>query len=200
MMTAGEMHPEKIAVLKEWVNSYSDDMLSWAVYKTSDRQTGEDLVQETFIAAFKSFDSFKQKSQPKTWLFSILNNKVNDYHRKKFRQQTFTESALRQEDKNSGINDLFDSHDKWKKNREPHSWSHEEENLLDNQEFRTVLQGCLEELPGNWCTAIHLKYMEEKDGRVICQELGITPSNFWQILHRAKLRLRECIEINWFNI
>jgi len=198
-MMASEIGPEKITILKEWVKTYSDDMLSWALYRTSDRQSGEDLVQETFIAAFKSFDSFKQKSQPKTWLYSILNNKLTDYHRRKFRQQTYTESALRKEDKKAGINDLFDSHDKWNKKREPHSWGPEEENLLDNLEFRTALQGCLEELPENWFSAIQLKYLEEKDGQVICQELEITPSNFWQILHRAKLRLRECLEINWFN-
>ena len=116
-MTAGEAHTEIVTTLKEWVNSYSDAMLSWAVYKTSNRQASEDLVQETFMAAFKSFDSFKQKSHPKTWLFSILNNKVTDYHRKNFRQQTFTESALRKEDKTSGINDLFDSHGKCSKDR-----------------------------------------------------------------------------------
>jgi len=198
-MTASDLHAEKVTILKEWVSSYSDAMLSWALYKISDRQSSEDLVQETFIAAFKSFDSFQQKSKPKTWLFSILNNKLTDYHRKKFRQQTYTESALRKDGKNMGINDLFDSHSKWKKDREPHAWADAEENLLDDHDFRTVLHGCLEELPGNWNSAIQLKYLEEKDGKVICQELGITPSNFWQILHRAKLRLRECIEINWFT-
>ncbi len=199
MMTAGEAHNKKISTLKEWVNSYSDAMLSWAVYKTSDQKASEDLVQETFIAAFNSFDSFNQKSQPKTWLFSILNNKVTDYHRKNFRQQTYTESALRKEDKSSGITTLFDSYGKWTKEREPQTWDYESENLLDNEEFRTVFQGCLEKLPGNWFSAVQLKYLEEKDGRIICQELGITPSNFWQILHRAKLRLRECMETNWFN-
>ncbi|MCK5276978.1 MAG: RNA polymerase subunit sigma, partial [Cyclobacteriaceae bacterium] len=50
------------------------------------------------------------------------------------------------------------------------------------------------------CSAIHLKYLEEKDGKEICQELGITSSNYWQILHRAKLQLRICIEENWFKL
>ena len=198
-MTAAETQPDKVSSLKEWVNSYADEMLSWAVYRTSDRETAEDLVQETFIAAFKSYDSFQQKSQPRTWLFSILNNKLTDYHRKKFRQQTYTESAILKEDKKTGISDLFNVHDKWNKEREPHPWSYEEEHLLDNAEFQDALKKCLDELPENWFSAISLKYLEEKEGKVICQELGITPSNFWQILHRAKLRLRECIEINWFS-
>jgi len=70
---------------------------------------------------------------------------------------------------------------------------------LDNVEFKSVMENCMKKLPDTWFSAIHLKYLEEKDGKVICQELGITPSNFWQILHRAKVQLRACIEKNWFK-
>jgi RNA polymerase sigma-70 factor (ECF subfamily) len=45
---------------------------------------------------------------------------------------------------------------------------------------------------------MQLKYLEQKDGKEICQDLGITSSNFWQILCRAKLQVRACIEKNWF--
>ena len=31
----------------------------------------------------------------------------------------------------------------------------------------------------------------------ICKEIGITPTNLWVILHRARLSLRECIEMKW---
>jgi RNA polymerase sigma-70 factor (ECF subfamily) len=46
------------------------------IFKTSSKEIAEDLVQDTFLAAFHKIDSFEGKSQPKTWLFSILNNKV----------------------------------------------------------------------------------------------------------------------------
>jgi len=39
----------------------------------------------------------------------------------------------------------------------------------------------------------------DMESEEICQELEITPTNYWQIMHRAKLQLRECIENNWFN-
>jgi RNA polymerase sigma-70 factor (ECF subfamily) len=51
------------------------------IFKTSSKEIAEDLVQDTFLAAFHKIDSFEGKSQPKTWLFSILNNKVIDYYR-----------------------------------------------------------------------------------------------------------------------
>ncbi|WP_418262403.1 RNA polymerase sigma factor [Flavobacterium faecale] len=68
-------------VLEKWVHQFSDELYSWALYKTSSKETAEDLVQETFLAAYNKIDSFQEKSQPKTWLFSILNNKVVDYYR-----------------------------------------------------------------------------------------------------------------------
>ena len=59
--------------LTNWVNQFSDDLLSWAIFKVSDTQLAQDLVQDTFLAAADKFDSFREESSPKTWLFSILN-------------------------------------------------------------------------------------------------------------------------------
>jgi DNA-directed RNA polymerase specialized sigma24 family protein len=61
------------------------------------------------------------------------------------------------------------------------------------------LQLCMENLPALWFSAVQLKYLEGKKGELICQELQIAPTNFWQILHRAKLQLRKCLENNWFK-
>lgn len=58
------------ATIKCLVEMYSDNMYSWALHKTSSKETAEDLVQETFLAAVQSFDKFKGDSNPKTWLFS----------------------------------------------------------------------------------------------------------------------------------
>jgi len=54
-------------------------------------------------------------------------------------------------------------------------------------------------LPGQWNASLVLKYIEEKESAKVCQELQISQTNYWQILHRAKLHLRKCIELNWFS-
>jgi RNA polymerase sigma factor (sigma-70 family) len=149
--------------IKCWVELYSDNLYSWALHKTSSKEVAEDLVQETFMAAVQSFGKFEEKSNPKTWLFAILNNKINDHHRNNFRRPTINEETF--------LNKFFDQNEDWK----------------------------AEERPDNWFSAVQLKYLEEKNGELICQELGITPTNFWQILHRAKLQLRKCLETNWFK-
>jgi len=57
----------------------------------------------------------------------------------------------------------------------------------------------MENLPLQWNAAVQLKYLEQKDGQEICQDLQISPSNFWQLIHRAKLQLRKCLELHWFK-
>jgi len=175
-----------------WVELYSDNLFSWAMYKTSDRIIAEDLVQDTFLAAVQSFDKFEGKSNPKTWLFSILNNKINDFHRNNFRKQSKKDTF--------SLDEYFDEDGHWKLNSIPQTWPDETTHLLDTVEFKEVFENCLKKLPENWFSAIHLKYIEESKGELICKELGITPTNFWQILHRAKLQLRKCLELHWFKL
>ena len=183
--------PALSATLKSWVELYSDSMYSWALHKTSNKETAEDLVQETFLACIQSYDKFKGQSNAKTWLFSILNNKINDHYRNSYRKS--------KHEGNSGPEVFFDGEGRWIANQRPQPWPENGENLLDNAEFLEVLQECLGRLPINWHYAIRLKFMDEKNGEHICQELGISNTNFWQILHRAKLQLRKCLELEWFK-
>jgi RNA polymerase sigma-70 factor (TIGR02943 family) len=182
-------------ILENWVNQFSDELFSWALYKTSSKETAEDLVQETFLAAFHKIDTFQGKSQPKTWLFSILNNKVIDYYRlsAKTTKQTFSISE------NSGYelsDGLFNETENWKNNDINPIWDQEEE-LLDNPEFNNIMQDCMEDLPQKWKFAVTSKYLTDKNADEICQELEITSSNYWQIVHRAKLLLKKCLEMKW---
>ncbi|MGO4817662.1 sigma-70 family RNA polymerase sigma factor [Flavobacterium sp. W22_SRS_FP1] len=182
-------------LLENWVNQFSDELYCWAFYKTSSKETAEDLVQETFLSAFHKINTFQGNSQPKTWLFSILNNKVIDYYRKsaKTTKKTFSLTET------SGVNlseGLFNTYGCWNSNDIKAIWEQEEE-LLDNPEFNLVMQECMNDLPHKWKIALVSKYLSDKDTTEICQELEITPSNYWQIVHRSKLLLRKCLEMKW---
>jgi RNA polymerase sigma-70 factor (TIGR02943 family) len=187
------------AILESWVRQYTDAMYTWALYKTSNKESAEDLVQDTFLTAHQQLGKFRGESNPKTWLFAILNNKIAEHYRKKYRdpvQMNDQEGSL----PGSHIFVMvFDEDDRWKKKEKPINWNADEDHLLDNKEFNIVLTSCLGKLPDNWRSAINLKYIEQKKGEIICQELDIAATNFWQILHRAKLQLRKCLETNWFK-
>lgn len=182
-------------ILENWVNEYSDALYSWAFYKTSSKETAEDLVQDTFLAAFNKLDSFKGKSQPKTWLFSILNNKVIDHYR--LSAKTTKQTISLSEEKGYEISDgFFDENENWKSNAIHPIWNQDQE-LLDDPNFNNVMQLCMDDLPQNWKYAVTSKYLTDKDANEICQYLNITVSNYWQIIHRAKLVLKKCLEMKW---
>ena len=185
--------------VKCWVDLYTDKMYTWAFHKTSSKEIAEDLVQDTFLAAFQSISKFECKSDPKTWLFAILNNKISDHFRKKFRNPTITESQANANPGESLLDSLFDANGQWKKEERPVAWETPDIHLLDDEAFVKVLRACMGKLPESWMAALQLKYLEEKKGDIICQELGIAPTNFWQVLHRAKLQLRKCLENHWFK-
>jgi len=191
-----EVETEKPKIIFEnWVNEYSDTLYSWALYKTSVKEIAEDLVQDTFMSAYHKIDSFKGNSQPKTWLFTILNNKIIDFYRKnaKIKKHEF---KISEKEGFQLSDDLFDETNSWKDREVDPIWDNEE-HLLDNKNFNGVFANCIGGLPKKWNIAITSKYLTGKKTDEICQELGVTVSNYWQIVHRSKLLLKECLETNW---
>ncbi len=176
------------------ITKYADQLYSWAFYHTNKSEIAQDLVQDTYYAAIKSLPKFENKSNIKTWLFSILNNKIYDFHRKNFKNVVFNSTQLPGNEGKDILETQFDSNGSWKQRDQIHEWDESENNLLDNPEFNDLLQSCMEQLPEKWFSAVQMKYLLEKDGSEICKELDISPSNFWQILHRSKLKLKTCLE------
>lgn len=176
--------------IQHWVDQYADALYSWAVHKVNDTHLGEDLVQETFLAAFKSYDRFEGKSHPKTWLFSILNRKIIDYYRKKASQERLNPT-------NDNPHAFFDTHGNWQANGFEDLWT-ADEHLLDSLDFQEVFQRCMNHLSASKKAVLEAKYLVGKKAEDICKELEITPSNYWQLLHRGKLSLKNCLETHWF--
>jgi len=185
------MTTDTTKILSDWVNEYADGLLSWAVHKVSDTELAKDLVQDTFLAASEKLDGFRGDSSPKTWLYSILNFKIIDHYRAKVKQPVKLG--------NQSFSSFFTGDGEWIQQKRPKDWHEEEQHLLDNSDFQEVLKKCMDALPEKWSACVKLKYLLKKTGDEVCQELDITPTNFWQIIHRAKLNLRDCIETNWFN-
>lgn len=166
----------------ELVNFHTGEMLRFTISKVSSKEDAEDIVQDTFLDAFKSYEGFEGRSSPKTWLFSILKNKIFDYHRKRFKLSA-----------ESGVDDeyiYFDENGSWKKQFQPHDWPVES----NNTKLVEYLKTCIERLPVPLLSTIQLKYFSDLKAEKICQELNISKTNYWQMLHRVRLRLRNCIE------
>ena len=185
------MAEKKVPDLAEWVEKYTSDLYAWALHKISDGELANDLVQDTFMAAAEKQSSFKGESSPKTYLFSILNHKIIDHYRKKVHKPVNMESPV--------LSRFFSEDGEWHDNKRPREWHEDEGNLLDDDDFQTVLNDCINDLPDKWNACVTSKYLMDKKTEEICQDLEISTTNYWQMMHRAKLQLRECIDENWFN-
>lgn len=184
-----------------WVKEYLDELINYTYFKTSDQIAAENIVQDTFEAVIKGFDNFEQKSSPKTWIYGILKNKIRDFYKSKNISNKFINLDFSDSDGDEDILDkFFDENGKWKNNQKPQTWHFEEEqNLLDNHDFQKIMIECIEYLPDKWKECIKLKYLVQSKGKEICNILEINQTNYWQMLHRAKLQLRDCLDNNWFK-
>lgn len=183
-----------------WVERHADALFAFAMARLRKQEVAEDLVQDTFLSAWKARDSFQAQASEKTWLISILKRKIIDHYRKKSTQNEL--NVLDNEENGPFINRFFsegndDGH--WHANTAPVEWRKDFATSIESEEFYKVLQNCMDKLPEKWAAVFTLKNMDDLDSDEICKELGISPSNYWVIMHRAKLQLRECMEKNWFN-
>lgn len=178
----------------KWVNDHGDYLYNFAWSRVQSKEIAEDLVQETFISALKSLKSFRGDSSELTWLTAILKRKVIDHYRKASTRKETSASHFAKPFEKEGA---FEGH--WILERAPKDWSTHEENPLQQEEFQGIMEECLSHLPPKWHSVFILKVMEEISSDEVCKEIGCTPSNLWVMLHRARLQLRECIEIKWLK-
>lgn len=176
-----------------WVDTHGAALLAYAVPRVRDQQTAEDLVQETFLAALQA-DNFRGDAQERTWLISILRNKICDHFRRLARERTHASG----EDVDPVVDGMWaKGMEHWTK--EPNRWLVDDEALLSNREFWDIFHACLGALPSRQAAAFVLRMMEDVDAERVCQDLEITATNLWVMLHRARCRLRACLEERWFT-
>ena len=178
-----------------WPDRYGDELYSFALARVRCEEDAEELVQETLLSALGALGSFRGDSSERTWLFLILRRKIIDHYRRQARSPFVPlETAAAEE---SAFFRPQDGH--WKEEQYPQAWNVRADDVLEQQELRQTMQLCQDGLPTRHGAVFVLHFMEELTADEICQELNITVSNYWVIVHRTKLHLRKCLEKNWFG-
>ncbi len=175
-----------------WIHLYSDYLFNYTISRVNDREIAQDLVQETFLAGLKSMANFKGEASERTWLISILKRKIIDYYRK-------INSNKGQAEVRMGYNTDSDSEGDWLEERVADPFDKTAEDSLENIELGDAIYDCLSKLPEKQAEVFKMKTILGYETETICNELGITPSNLWVIIHRARTALAECMEENWFE-
>jgi RNA polymerase sigma-70 factor (ECF subfamily) len=155
----------------------------------------EDVVSETLIAALEGAGRFEGQSQVKTWVVGILKHKIIDQFRKNGREVSV--EAEQEASEAETFDEIFveDGHFR---DRPLPTWGDPEACLSRNQ-FLEVLQACVDRLPAGLARIFMMREWLEYETDEICKEMGITSTNCFVMLYRARMRLRECLELNWFG-
>jgi RNA polymerase sigma-70 factor (ECF subfamily) len=193
-----ETRTVKLSDPERWVEEHGDYLFKYALSRLRDPARAEDLVQETFLAALKGSKDFQGRSSEKSWLVGILKNKICDFHRKASRETSFTDLEFYSDEESDRF--IAEGHfkDGWIHELGPQEWSNPGANL-DNEAFWQTYRDCSNKLPKNVSTVFNLREVDGVESKEICAMLNISENNLWVMLHRARMALRRCLELNWFG-
>jgi RNA polymerase sigma-70 factor (ECF subfamily) len=169
-------------------------LVRFAQLQLRNEALAEDAVQDALMAVLEKPASFRGQSSLRTYVTGILKFKIIDNLRLSLRERQ-VEVADAQSD-GDALDALFvaDGHTR----EMPREWG-DPDGTLHEKDFFRVLEVCMEKLPEQTARIFLMREWLEFDTGEICKELSISSSNVWVILYRARLRLRECLDLNWFG-
>jgi RNA polymerase sigma-70 factor (ECF subfamily) len=176
-----------------WVDDHGDALHGYAMLRLRDADLAAEVVQETFLDALKGRSRFLGESSERTWLIGILKHKIIDQFRRRARRERGTGG----DDPPDFDGEFFDERGAWKV--PVGRWAELPDLAVERAEFWEVFRTCLAELPPNHAEVFTLSELEGLPGPEVCKILGITPTNLWARLHRARLQLRRSLEARWFG-
>jgi len=179
---------------EQQVADLRDYLLKFARLQLRNETWAEDVVSEVVLAALNKPQAFGNRSQLKTWLVGILKHKVIDAIRQRKREVCLDDGENSHEDPLDYLGFKADGH----YSEPPASWGNPEQQASSRQFFQ-VLEACAEQLPAMQGRLFLMREWLELSSEEICKELQLTPTNLYVQLHRARLRLRECLELNWYG-
>ncbi len=175
----------------KWIDAYADYLFNYTITRVNDRNIAQDIVQDTFYAGLKSMKNFKGEASERTWLVSILKRKIIDYYRK-------INSKKGQAEVRMSYNSDTESEGDWLEERVADPFDKTAEDTIENTELGLAIHDCLDKLPQKQALVFKMKTIQGYETEAICNDLNITPSNLWVIIHRARTAMAACLEENWF--
>ncbi len=198
-MSDDQQHPKDGSTdargrVESWLAAYGDALYAFALQRLGQSQDAEDAVQEALLAAMRSAEHFRGDSTERTWLTGILLHKVQDLLRKRARESAWKERVA---DELAAESPMFRGG--FFRER-PIDWDRGlPEHALQSAELRSFLLKEIERLPPAMRAAFCLRELDDVSTEEVCQVLGVTATNLWTLVHRAKVRLREAVTRKWLD-
>lgn len=189
----GQLEARKAELL-----DHADMLFRYALTRTGDRQTAEDLVQDTLLTALSKISSFEGRSSMSTWLIGILRHKILDHIRWRSRHPGDLPNA-RDDDSSGGDDVWFSLSGAWRvdPNVGLEVLDETPERILERSELRIAILHCVDGLPPGLHRIYVLRELEEQEPQDVCEVTGVTRGSLAVLLHRARQSLRRCLQALW---
>ena len=167
-------------------------LLKVARIELRDDHQAEDCVSDVLTQAYEHREKFRGDSSLRTWLISILKNRIIDLLRKQWREQPIEESPSGEQE----FDNVFDDTGHY---AQMPSAVRDPEALCQEDGFLSAVQRCVDLLPKRIGQVFVLREVLGTETKELCKELGMTASNVWVQLYRARMMLRTCLEKRGFG-
>jgi RNA polymerase sigma-70 factor, ECF subfamily len=169
-------------------------LLRFAQMQLRDAALSEDAVSETMLAILERPEQFEGRSSLRTYATGILKFKVIDILRRRSREVLI--EPLEDQSIDQAIDAMFKDDGHW---REPPQPLRAPDAVLEQTQFLQAVQDCVERLPPRLARVFMMREGLELETEAICSELEITANNCGVMLYRARMLLRECLNLSWFQ-
>lgn len=167
---------------RQMVERYSDRLFHLALRILRREEEAREVLQETFLKVVTQIGTFHGDSSFYTWLYRITMNEALMRKRgNRSDQEVSIEAYLPRYECNMAVDRYSD-------------WSKLPDRRFEEEEFRSFLRACVEELPENLRVAYHLKDEQDLSEEEVCEILQVTKPAMKNRVHRARLILRKRIE------
>lgn len=169
-------------------------LYGFAFARLRDHHLSEDLVQDSLLVAWKSWDNYQGGSSVLTWLIGILRHKILDHHRSSARRPVV--SLDENNEGESSIDKLFNSNGDWTidPNHGMQSLMQSPAMAAQNADLRKWIALCVEKLPAR----LHLLFIAREVDEMSVAEAaglaGVTEGSAAVLLTRTRQTLRLCLQ------
>jgi RNA polymerase sigma-70 factor (ECF subfamily) len=164
---------EKVAL---WVNKYSSEFYRYARVRLNSHEDSEDVVQQTFMKAFRSIDTYREEMNERSWLYTILLNAIKD----RVSNAKVRPPLLTLDGDDDLAETLIDEHSG-------------PEELVSQKLTLDQLSGAIASLPDQFSTPFVMREVSDMKYQDIANILGVPIGTVMSRLYRARKALAEIL-------
>ncbi len=157
------------AALENTVRFYSDALVRFARHYVQDSMTAEDIMEDAFVALILKRKQFSEEEQLRAYLFKTVRNKCISHLRGQKRLKALSDYA------NTLVGSSLD-------------------NELLRREKQRAVQDALKKLPKQYQEALLLSYYDDLTVQELCDALGKSQKQVYNLIARAKAALKKILE------